>query len=233
MRTKEQVENKNIDSIKYRSKEYVTYVYKSLKKFYGVPKPPLHYKTPEQLSVAVILSAQCTDNQVNKVTPALFARFPDLPSLALAKEEELQKLIYSTGFYKNKSKNILAMAKIVTQEYDGKIPNDFESLITLPGIGRKTANVIMNLAFKKAPGIVVDTHVLRLAKRLGMSNKIDAVSLEKDLMQVFPKEFWIDFSLLLIFLGRQFCMAKNPNCEDCFLNKRCPKIGLRNCKYIQ
>lgn len=207
---------------KYRSSEYIAQVYGILKEHFGVLEPPLSHETPEQLAVAVILSAQCTDAQVNKITPALFARFPDLPSLAQASQSQLEQLIYSSGFYKNKSKNLIAMAKLVDQKYGGKIPNDFSALTKLPGIGRKTANVIMNQAFEKSEGIVVDTHVLRLAKRLGMSESKNAITMEKDLMAIWDKKYWIDFSLYLIFLGRTFCMARNPNCMACVLQKICP-----------
>lgn len=210
------------DKNKYRSCEYIAEVYSILKNHFGILEPPLDHKTPEQLAVAVILSAQCTDAQVNKITPALFAHFPDLPSLAMASQAQLEQLIYSSGFYKNKSKNLIAMAKLVSQKHEGKIPNDFSILVQLPGIGRKTANVIMNQAFGKSEGIVVDTHVLRLAKRLGMSESKNAIAMEKDLMTIWNKEYWIDFSLYLIFLGRTFCMARNPNCPACILQKICP-----------
>ncbi|MCB1145564.1 MAG: endonuclease III [Leptospiraceae bacterium] len=203
---------------------YVKKIDRLLKEHFGPVKPPLDYSTNEQLAIAVILSAQCTDERVNLVTPALFAKYPDMVSLAKAKLQDIEKLIFSTGFYHNKAKNILALAKILTEQYAGKIPADFEVLTKLPGIGRKTANVIMNLAFDQAPGIVVDTHVRRISQRLGFTTATTPETVEKALMKVWPKEVWIDLSLYMIFLGRKWCMARKPNCEDCILTKICPKL---------
>lgn len=214
----------------FREKKYIRKLYTTLRCHYaaqvpqGEPLPaPLQHQTPEQLAVAVILSAQCTDKRVNMVTPALFARFPDLFALAEADTKEVEELIYSTGFYKNKAAHLVTMAQEVCTQYAGHMPQDFDQLTKLAGIGRKTANVIMNQAFGKAEGIVVDTHVLRLSKRLGMSTRKNAVSLEKDLMSIWPKEYWLDFSLLLIFLGREYCIARSPHCSQCLLRDICPK----------
>lgn len=189
---------------------------------FGSPACPLTFKTTEQLAVAVILSAQCTDERVNLVTPALFARFPDMPAFAQADIPEVEKLIYSTGFYRNKARNIVALARILVAEYGGKIPRDFSVLPTLPGIGRKTANVIMAEAFNEAPGITVDTHVKRISKLLGFTKSDNAVIVERELMEIFPTEMWRDLPLLIIFHGRKTCIARRPQCAVCTLAKICP-----------
>lgn len=208
----------------YRKAAYVRKIDRKLKKYFGPVEPPLDHETTEQLAVAVILSAQCTDERVNLVTPALFEKYPDMYALAKAKLSDIEKLIFSTGFYHNKAKSLLSLAQILTREYCGKIPDDFQTLTKLPGIGRKTANVIMNLAFGKAPGIVVDTHVRRISQRLGFTTARTPETVEKDLMKVWPPEVWIDLSLYMIFLGREFCMARNPDCENCILRKDCPRM---------
>lgn len=197
-------------------------VFRYLEKEFGRPACPLHFKTTEQLTVAVILSAQCTDERVNLVTPVLFERLPDMPTLATADLSELEKLIYSTGFYRNKARNIQALARILVAEHGGKIPRDFETLVTLPGIGRKTANVVMAEAFGEAPGITVDTHVKRIAKLLNFSKSDNAVVVERDLMQIYPKKYWRDLPLLLIFHGRKTCIARRPKCADCRIRRFCP-----------
>ncbi|MCS6985042.1 MAG: endonuclease III [Leptospiraceae bacterium] len=197
-------------------------LYRLLKKHYGIPKPPLKFRNPEELAIAVILSAQCTDERVNAVTPELFRRFPDMKALAQASIEEVEQLIYSTGFYRNKARNIVRLAQIVVENYNGHIPPDFEVLQKLPGIGRKSANVIMNMAFQKAPGIVVDTHVLRLSRRFGYSEGKNPRKTERELMQIIPKRYWLNFSLYLIYHGRKYCRARKPLCSECFLNKICP-----------
>lgn len=197
-------------------------VFAILQSEYGRPACPLHFRTTEQLAVAVILSAQCTDERVNLVTPALFARFPDMPALAGADIGELEQLIYSTGFYRNKARNIKALAQLLVAKYRGKIPRDFDTLHSLPGIGRKTANVIMAEAFGEAPGITVDTHVKRITRLLGFTTSDNAVVVERELMAIFPREYWRDLPLLLIFHGRKTCIARKPRCAECGLRKICP-----------
>jgi len=145
-----------------------------------------------------------------------------MTSLAKADIREIEKIVFSTGFYKNKAKNIKQLAIIVSEQFNGKIPNDFDTLLKLPGIGRKTANVIMDCAFKTSIGFVVDTHVKRLSNRLGWTTSQNPVKIEKDLMSVIPREYWKDLSLYLIYHGRKFCMARKPDCDGCFLNKLCP-----------
>lgn len=179
----------------------------------------LVYHNLYELCVSVILSAQTTDEAVNKITPALFKKYPDLGSLANADINDVMNLIKRIGLYQNKAKNIINFAKKVLNEYQ-EIPNDFDKLITLPGIGRKTANVILSEWFK-IPRIAVDTHVLRVSNRLNLSLSNDPFKVEKDLMNMFPEEIWSDVHLKLLFFGRYFCKAKNPNCEECFYKHLC------------
>lgn len=206
---------------------YVRKVIEILKQEYPDAKIALNYGNELQLLIAVILSAQCTDERVNMVTPLLFAKFPDAAAFANCKIEELEKAIYSTGFYKNKAKNIKAMAQMLIKDFGGKVPNEMEDLLKLPGVARKTANVVMWSAFDRAEGIVVDTHVARLCGRLGlvsmkMSERKDAVNIEKELQKIVPRKNWGEFSHLLIFHGRRVCVARKPRCSDCVLNKICP-----------
>jgi endonuclease-3 len=212
------VKNRNQSELKKRALK----IFKLLKAEFGSPACPLQFKSTEQLAVAVILSAQCTDERVNLVTPALFARFPDMAAFASADVAEVEKLIYSTGFYRNKAKNIVALARILVEQYNGKIPRDFAVLYSLPGIGRKTANVIMAEAFGEAPGITVDTHVKRITRLLGFTRSDNAEVIERELMRIFPKETWRDLPLLLIFHGRKTCIARRPKCQECILKKLCP-----------
>jgi endonuclease III len=185
----------------------------------------LHHENPLQLLIATILSAQCTDVRVNLVTPALFARYPDARAFAEADIGELEKAIQSTGFFRNKARNIQACCRIIVEQYDGQVPATMEELVPLPGIGRKTANVVLGNAFG-VPGITVDTHVGRLSRRLGLTEEDDPVKVEFDLMALIPKKEWTMFSHRLIFHGRQVCYARKPNCAECQLAKLCPKIGV-------
>lgn len=197
-------------------------VFVKLRAIFGTPACPLHFRSTEQLAIAVILSAQCTDERVNQVTPALFARFGDMEAFAQADTTEVEKLIYSTGFFRNKAKNIVALAQTLVRNFGGRIPRDFEALTKLPGIGRKTANVIMAEAFGEAPGVTVDTHVKRISKLLGFTKSDNAVIVERDLMRIFPTKMWRDLPLLLIFHGRKTCIARRPKCAECALKKLCP-----------
>jgi endonuclease-3 len=186
----------------------------------------LDYENPLQLLIATILSAQCTDVRVNMVTPALFARFPDAKAFANADRAELETAIQSTGFFRNKARNITECCKQIVAEHRGKVPGTMEELVNLPGIGRKTANVILGNAFN-VPGITVDTHVSRLSHRMGLTTHTDPAKIERDLMQIIPKKEWTMFSHRMIFHGRQVCFARKPNCSGCVLNKVCPKIGVQ------
>jgi len=185
----------------------------------------LHYEGPLQLLVATILSAQCTDVRVNMVTPALFARYPDAAAFAAAEPRELEAMIHSTGFFRNKARNIIACCRQILDKHGGQVPNTMEELVHLAGVGRKTANVILGNAFD-TPGITVDTHVLRLSYRLGLTKHTDAIKVEQDLMALIPQKEWTMFSHRMICHGRQVCFARKPNCPHCILFDICPKIGV-------
>jgi len=196
-----------------------------LAKLYPDAKCALDHENPLQLLIATILSAQCTDVRVNMVTPALFARYPDAAAFANADVGELETAIQSTGFFRNKAKNIMACCKLIVEQHGGKVPGTMAELVVLPGVGRKTANVILGNAFD-TPGITVDTHVQRLSRRMGLTKEEDPVKIEHDLMELIPKKDWTMFSHRMIFHGRQVCYARKPRCEECTLNKVCPKIGV-------
>jgi len=180
----------------------------------------LHYQKPWQLLFATILSAQCTDDRVNAVTEELFQKYPALEDIAAADLKEFEQDIYSTGFYHNKAKNIIACAKELLASYDGQVPSDIDLLVKLPGVGRKTANVIRGEIYAE-PSIVVDTHVGRLARRLGLSSNEDPVKVEFDLMKVIPKDHWIAINRQWIAHGRAVCTSRSPKCGNCFLTEEC------------
>ena len=198
----------------------------SLKTRYPEALCALHHQTPFQLLAATILSAQCTDERVNMVTPALFAKYPSPESLAQAKLEELEEIIKSTGFYRNKAKNLIGMAQAVVANHQGELPKTLDELVRLPGVGRKTANVLLGTAFGIPSGVVVDTHVSRITKLLGLTKQNSAELIERDLMELVPKEEWIDFSHRLIHHGRQICIARRPRCTECPLMPDCLRVGL-------
>jgi endonuclease-3 len=208
------------------AKRHARRVLKALKREYPQPACALVHANPYQLLVATILSAQCTDTRVNMVTPRLFGLYPDASHLAAAVTSELEALIRSTGFFRAKARALLAMAKQVTDRHGGEIPGDLESLIALNGVGRKTANVVLGTAFGIAEGIVVDTHVKRLAHRLGLTIGKTPEQIERDLMQVIPRSEWVDLSHRLIQHGRRVCLARRPRCETCALAGPCPKNGV-------
>lgn len=194
------------------------------KKYYPNAHCALDHSNPEELLIATILSAQCTDARVNIVTKTLFKKYPDMKALADAEIEELEQDVRSTGFYKNKAKNLKAMAMTVVEKYGGKVPRQLGQLVELPGVGRKTANVVLGNSFQIASGVVVDTHVTRLSNRMGLTkHKADAVKIEQDLIKLVPQNHWIQFSHWLIEHGRQVCKARKPQCEICFQQERCPK----------
>ncbi|MBC6418294.1 MAG: endonuclease III [Prochloron sp. SP5CPC1] len=193
-----------------------------LKKLYPHATCSLNYQTPVQLLVATMLSAQCTDERVNQVTPALFARFPDAHSLANANLEELEQLVRSTGFYRNKARNIRAACQKLVAEFDGEVPKQMELLIQLPGVARKTANVVLAHGYGIIQGVTVDTHVKRLSRRLGLTTATDPVKIEKDLMELLPQPEWENWSIRLIYHGRAICQARKPNCTACSLAHLCP-----------
>ena len=198
-----------------------------LKKTYPKSKIALDFGDTFQLLVAVILSAQCTDVRVNKITPALFKKYPTVKSFSSASLPELEQKIYSTGFYKNKAKNIKGAAQKVIQDFNGKVPDNMVDLLKLPGVARKTANVILSVAYGKNEGIVVDTHVARISGLLGLCSMKDsksknAVRIEKDLMGLIPRKDWGRFSFMVVDHGRKICVARKPKCRECSLNKICP-----------
>ncbi|OGJ42604.1 endonuclease III [Candidatus Peregrinibacteria bacterium RIFCSPLOWO2_01_FULL_39_12] len=210
--------------------EYTAQIIKILKKKYPDAKIALNFGNLFQLLVAVVLSAQCTDVRVNKITPALFRRFPDVRAFSMAKIGDLEKMIYSTGFYKNKAKNIKAAAEKIVKDFGEKLPDNMKNLLSLPGIARKSANVILETGFGKVEGITVDTHVCRVSGMLGLVDKKlskskNALKIEQILMEKVPRVDWGIFPHLLIFHGRQICVARRPKCEICPLNKICPSAS--------
>lgn len=195
-----------------------------LKKHYPNSKSALNYKNPFELLVATILSAQCTDERVNIVTEKLFKKYKTPKDYASANIKEFEKDIYSTGFYKNKAKNIVSTARIINDIYKGRVPKDFDQLLELSGVARKTANCVMGNAFNIPSGVVVDTHVSRITQRLGLTKNTDPNKIEQDLIKLLPRNEWINFSHMLIWHGRKICNSRKPRCEICFLSQVCPKL---------
>ena len=205
-----------------KKKERIEEILKRLDEHYSVEKKCwLEYETAWQLLIATILSAQCTDARVNLVTRDLFQKYTCLEDFAKADLKELEQDIHSTGFYHNKAKNIIACADLLVNEYGGEIPSEIEDLVRLPGVGRKTANVIRGNIYD-IPSIVVDTHVGRISRKLGLTKNEDPVKVEKDLEKALPKDHWILWNIQIIAHGRSVCTARNPKCDDCFLNELCP-----------
>ena len=200
-------------------------ILKGLGKLYPDAHCALNFDNPLQLLIATILSAQCTDVRVNLVTPALFARYPDAQAFADADRTELERLIQPTGFFRNKAKSIKTCCQQLVANHAGQVPETLDELVPLPGVGRKTANVVLGNAFD-IPGITVDTHVGRLSRRMGLTNNDDAVKVERDLMELIPRKVWTIFSHRMIFHGRQVCNSRKPKCDDCTLAKHCPKVGI-------
>ncbi|MBW3597542.1 MAG: endonuclease III [Planctomycetes bacterium] len=186
----------------------------------------LEFATPVQLLVATILSAQCTDKQVNIVTRTLFQEYPTAAEFAEVDLPQLEKAIKPTGFFRNKAKAIKACCQKLMELHGGEVPQDLESLVALPGVGRKTANVVLGTAFGIPSGVVVDTHVARITRRLGLTQEKDAVKIERELMELVPKKEWIDFSHRLIHHGRRICIARKPKCDECSMKRFCPRIGV-------
>ncbi len=207
-------------------KKRVSKIIALLRKQYPVLKCALHYKTPFELLVATILSAQSTDVQVNKLTPALFARYRDIKDYAGAPIAELEAAVGSVNFFRNKAKNIQASARKIVSEFGGEVPRTMAELITLPGVARKTANIVLSEAFGVVEGIAVDTHVLRLAGRLVLSANTDPVKVERDLMASVPRKDWAALSLMLISHGRAVCAAKTPRHSECVLAEICPSRNI-------
>jgi endonuclease III len=214
-----------VDCAAYMTKEdKVKEIIKRLAVVYPHPKTALNYKTPLDLLIATILSAQATDKLVNTVTPALFNKYKTAKDYAEASVGEIDAMITKVNFHFNKAKNIKAAATIIAEKHHGKIPDTMEELDALPGVARKTANVVLGTIYKKTEGIVVDTHVMRLSQRLGLTDKKDPVKIEQDLMLIVPKERWIDFSHMLILYGREYCPARSHSCPNCPLKDLCPDL---------
>jgi endonuclease-3 len=197
-----------------------------LKKAYPAAECALQHRNPYELLVATILSAQCTDERVNQVTPELFRKYPTPMQLSKARQKDLEKIILSTGFFRAKAKNLLGMSQAVCDLHEGEIPQSLDKLTALPGVGRKTANVVLGTAFGIAVGVVVDTHVKRISTLLGLTAATTPEKIEQDLMELLPRKEWIDFSHRLIHHGRQICIARRPKCRECPLLSLCPRIGL-------
>jgi endonuclease-3 len=209
-----------------RATPHAVDIARRLRKAYPDSTCALRHDNPYQLLVATILSAQCTDVRVNMVTPELFSRYPDARTMAQARASDLEQLIKSTGFFRAKAKSLLAASQRLVEEFSGQVPNKMQDLVKLPGVGRKTANVVLGTAFGIPTGVVVDTHVARITHRLGLTREKDPVKIERDLMNQLPKKEWIDFSHRLIHHGRQICKARKPLCDACCLQSVCPQIGV-------
>jgi endonuclease-3 len=201
-------------------------IFRRLARAYPDATCALHHRNPFELLCATILSAQCTDVRVNLVTPPLFARYPTAQALAAASRSDVEDIIKSAGFFRNKSRSLVGMAQALVAEHGGEVPRSMAALQTLPGVGRKTANVILGNAYGINEGITVDTHVARLGKRLGFTRRDDPVKIERDLMPLFPRKDWALLSHLLIFHGRRVCLARRPKCGECVLNDVCPSALL-------
>lgn len=198
-----------------------------LKKRYPEPETMLDHKNPWELLVATVLAAQCTDARVNTITPELFRRWPDPAALARAPQEELEDVIHAAGFYHSKAKNLIGAAKRVVEAYGGEVPRTLEELVTLPGVARKTANVVLWGGFGINEGLAVDTHVKRLSFRLGLTKNTEPVKIEQDLIKIFPREEWGDVNHRLVWFGRDVCDARRPACSECELYDLCPRKGVK------
>jgi endonuclease III len=207
-------------------KTQATKVLRRLKADYPDATCALGHESAFELLISTILSAQCTDVRVNMVTPVLFRRWPTPAHLARAPIEQIEKVIQSTGFYRNKAKNIKGCSQALCDKYDGEVPQEIDKLVELPGVGRKTANVVLGTVHGLATGVVVDTHVTRLSQRLGLTKHTDATKIEEDLMRLLPKNEWVDFAHRMIEHGRQICIARKPKCSECSMREFCPKIGV-------
>lgn len=208
------------------TKPHAAKVLRRLKADYPEAPCALNHKTPFQLLIATILSAQCTDARVNMVTKELFRKYKKPADFAAAPLKDIEKAVQSTGFFRNKAKNIKACSTQLLEKHNGKVPQELEPLVDLAGVGRKTANVVLGTAFGIATGVVVDTHVGRLSRRLGLTVAKDAVKVERDLMALLPKKEWIQFSHRMIYHGRAICAARRPLCDECSMKRFCPRVGV-------
>jgi endonuclease-3 len=207
-----------MESAKKRIGEIIRVLYRE----YPESRTALSFQTPHQILVATILSAQCTDARVNLITPALFKKYRSASDFARAKPEELQEEIRSTGFFRNKSKHIILASRKIVEDFKGKVPDSMEALLTLPGVARKTANIVLTSGYGRAEGIAVDTHVKRLSRRLGLSQENNPDKIELDLLGLVPKKDWLDFNYVFVNHGRNVCQARKPRCPECVLKSLCP-----------
>lgn len=206
--------------------QYARQILALLKDRYSEAECSLHFQSPLELLISTILSAQCTDERVNKVTPSLFAKYPSADAFADSDVQDIETLIHSTGFYHNKAKNIQGACRMIVSQFKGRIPETMADLTSLPGVGRKTANVVLGNGFGKNEGFVVDTHIFRLSHRMGLAQGTTPEKVEIELMDIFPQEEWCYLSHALIQHGRSFCQARKTNCSECPLTKICPRIGM-------
>jgi len=213
-------------AIRFKTKVAFDFAFTKLKKNYPYAHCALNFSNPFELLIATILSAQCTDERVNKVTPALFKAYPDAKTMRAAPVVEIEEVIKSTGFFRNKAKNIKACCELLFEKHQGCIPKTMDELYELPGVGRKTANVVLGNAYNIASGIAVDTHVTRLTYRFGWVKTTDAIKIEKSLIKMCPQKDWIMLTHYLIAHGRSICVARSPKCQTCFIHDACPKLGV-------
>ena len=206
----------------HETKRHASTIVRRLKQHYPNATCALDHSSPFELLVATILSAQCTDERVNKVTAELFRKYRRPEDYLAVSQEELERDVFQTGFYRNKARNIRGAARMIVEEFGGRVPDTMEELLTLPGVARKTANVVLGNAYGKAEGVVVDTHVGRLSRRLGLSENDDPVKVERDLVALVPQKEWVNLAHMLIMHGRTICTARAPRCPECFLLDICP-----------
>ena len=209
---------KNRASVEKRIVEIIKVLHRS----YPLSKTALYYRTPFEILIATMLSAQCTDKRVNKITPVLFKKYKNVHGFSKARRSVLEREIRSTGFYRNKAKNIIFSSKRIVEDFRAQVPDTMAELVTLPGVARKTANIVLSSGFKKAEGIAVDTHVKRLSGRLGLTSYNDPVKIERDLMKIVPKKDWIDLNYMLVEHGRETCKARRSLCAECCISELCP-----------
>lgn len=210
------------------ARKFAAKVVRLLRKAYPDAACALEFRTPLELLIATVLSAQCTDERVNLVTTALFRKYRSAADYAAAPPSQLEKDIQSTGFFRNKAKSIRGACRVLAEEHGGRVPRDLDVLVALPGIGRKTANVVLGTAYGIPSGVVVDTHVARISRRLGLTSRKEPEKIERDLMDQIPEKEWIDFSHRMIHHGRRICIARKPKCEECTLGSICPRIGVNS-----
>ncbi|MEE8317784.1 MAG: endonuclease III [Candidatus Omnitrophota bacterium] len=204
------------------ARERIIEIIRILRKAYPKSSTVLYYKTPLQILIATILSAQCTDKRVNKITPGLFKKYKNVYDFSNVRPSTLEQEIRPTGFYKNKARNIIASAKKIVRDFNGNVPATMQELVSLPGVARKTANIVLSSGFRKVEGIAVDTHVKRVSGRLGLTKETNPEKIEEDLMRIVPKKAWLDFNYILVDHGREICNARRPLCKKCAISELCP-----------